>query len=153
MINFFESLINTGNYSVSEMEEILIKARALGKLTNDELEELLSILNLKANNSAQVDLYNAIVDLQKRVYALEHPTDIYVIWEAGYTTTKGEIVRYDITGDGEYNLCLYDGGRTQTALGIGAINGWYEVDVEGNKTGVIVRNADKKSWTITPIEN
>ena len=151
MKEFFEGIINGGQYNLDDLTERILKVYALGKLTSEELDDLLALAADKVNNEQQVNLYQLVNDLQRRVYALEYPTDQYVIWTSGYTTRRGEIVRYDITGDGVLDLCMYDGGRTETALGIGAIDGWYLVNPEGTKTGIITRNPDRTSWTITPM--
>jgi hypothetical protein len=46
-----------------------------------------------------------LADFETRIYNLEHPTDIYPVWSNGYQTHQHEIVRFDVTGDGEYDLC------------------------------------------------
>ena len=92
-----------------------------------------------------------LAELEHRVWELEHPVDQYAIWQAGYQTQQHEIVRYDVTGDGEYDLCRYDGGRSYTALSIGKIEGWRLLDRELNATHDITRDADG-GYVLTPIE-
>lgn len=60
-------------------------------------------------------------------------------------------MRFDVTGDGEYDLCRYDGGREHTSLSIGKIEGWVMVDREGNATHTITRDTSG-GYVITPIE-
>ena len=145
-----KNIIEKGGYVLEDVEQKIKKLYLLGDLAEEDMDELLLLAANEVDNSAQVDLFRKLVDLEHRVYALE--TADYVIWSSGYITKKGEIVKYDIDADGVLDLCMYDGGRTETALGIGAIDGWYLVDSQGTKLGTIVRNADKKSWTVTPIE-
>ena len=60
-------------------------------------------------------------------------------------------MRYDVTGDGEYDLCRYDGGRAYTSLSIGKIEGWHLVTASGEATHVITRDASG-GYILTPIE-
>jgi hypothetical protein len=89
--------------------------------------------------------------LQHRVWELEHPTSQYAIWTTGYQTQRGEIVRYDVTGDGELDLCQYNGGRSYTGLSIGKIEGWHLLDRELVATHTI-RKVDG-GYELTPIES
>jgi hypothetical protein len=47
-----------------------------------------------------------------------------------------------VTGDGEYDLCQYNGGRASTSLSIGKIEGWNMLDRELNIVATITRDAD-----------
>ena len=91
-----------------------------------------------------------LADLGRRVYNLEHPTDIYPVWKPGYITKKGEIVRFDVSGDGELDLCQYNGGRNETSLSIGKIEGWNMLNRELTPTHTITRDADG-GYVLTPI--
>jgi hypothetical protein len=73
-----------------------------------------------------------------------------VIWENGYKTQQHEIVRYDVTGDGELDLCQYNGGRSYTALSIGKIEGWNMLSRELEIVATITRDADG-GYIVTPI--
>ena len=86
-----------------------------------------------AKDSAQIDLYEKIVDLEHRIVALE--TKDIPEWYAGYVTRKGETVKFDYDNDGTLDLLRYDGGRSETALKPGKIDGWHVVDSEGNILG------------------
>ena len=86
-----------------------------------------------AKDSRQIDLYEKVVDLEHRVSALE--TKDFVEWYAGYVTKKGETVKFDYNNDKALDLLRYDGGRSETALRPGKIDGWYVVDAEGNVLG------------------
>jgi hypothetical protein len=104
-----------------------------GKLTELERDELLTLAAEKASDAEQVDVYAKLVDLEHRIVALE--TADIPIWTAGYTTKKGEVVKFDYDKDGEYDLLRYDGGRASTALSPGKIDGWHVVDFAGNILG------------------
>lgn len=149
MKEFFESIIATGTYDLSDLEDKITKMWIVGKLTEEEKDELIQSACDSVDNSAQVDLFQMVVDLEHRVYALE--TSDIPIWSSGYVTQKGEVVRYDVTGDGEYDLCMYDGGRSETALSIGRIAGWYLVDTSSTKLKTITKNADG-TYTLGDIE-
>lgn len=136
MKEFLEGIIRTGNYVLTEMEERIEKLYALGKLTTEELEELLALAANNANDSMQIDVTAKLKELEDRILALEHPAEpVYPVWTAGYVTRKGEIVQYDYDGDGQMDLLRYDGGRSETALRPGKIDGWHVVDSVGTILG------------------
>ena len=136
MKEFLEGIIRTGNYVLSEMEERIEKLYALGKLTTEELEELLTLAAENAKDAMQIDVTEKLKELEDRIYALEHPVEPdYVIWYSGYVTKKGETVRFDYNSDGVYDLLRYDGGRSETSLSPGKIDGWHVVDAQGNILG------------------
>lgn len=140
MKEFIMSIIRTGDYVLGDIEVKIKKLYVLGDLTSDEMDELLTFAAENVDNSAQVDLFEKIVDLEHRLVALE--TADYAIWKPGYTTKKGEIVKIDIDGDGEYDFAMYDGGRSQTSLSVGKIDGWFKVTSNGTKTHIITRSSD-----------
>jgi len=136
MKEFFESVIRTGNYVLSEMEERIEKLYALGKLTTDEMEELLALAAENACDEKQINFTAKLKELEDRIYALEHPTEHdYVVWVPGYVTKQGETVKFDYDNDGVLDLLRYDGGKAETSLRPGKINGWHVVDAYGNILG------------------
>lgn len=136
MKEFITSIINTGNYVLSEMEERIQKMYIMGKLTEAEMTELLALAADNARDEKQIDFTAKLKELEDRVFALEHPAEPdYAIWTPGYVTKKGEIVKFDYDNDGVYDLLRYDGGRTETALRPGKIDGWHVVDSAGNILG------------------
>lgn len=149
MRNFIKSIIDSGNYILSDLENKIKKLYILGDLTESEMQSLLTLAAQKVNNAAQIDLFEKVVDLEHRIIQLE--TADYAVWKAGYVTKKNEIVKIDLDGDGEYDFAMYDGGRSQTSLGVGKIDGWYKVTSNGVKTHIITRNADG-TFVLTPIE-
>ena len=98
MKDFIVSVIQKKDYKLDDVEAKIKKQYVLGDLTEDEMTELLKLAADSVDNSMQVDLFNKIVDLEHRVEALE--TADYVEWKPGYVTKKGEIVKFDIDGDG-----------------------------------------------------
>lgn len=134
-------VIQRGGYVLTDMEQRINKLWIEGKLTDDDRDELITMAAEHAQDRYQVDVIAKLEDLERRVYELEHHAEEFVIWTPGYVTQKHETVRYDVTGDGEYDLCRYDGGRAYTSLGIGKIDGWHLVDENGNPTHNITRDS------------
>ena len=150
MKEFIAQVIAKGDYKLDELEVKIKKLYVLGDLTESEMDELLLLAANSVDNSAQVDLFAMIVDLQHRVEALE--TADFPVWKSGYVTKRGEIVKFDLDGDGTLDYCMYDGGRTETSLAVGKINGWYKVTSAGVKTHSITRNSDG-TYTLTALSS
>jgi len=150
MFDFIKQVIAKGGYNLDELEQKIKKLFVLGDISESELDELLALAADSVDNSAQVDLFAKVVDLEHRVEALE--TADFPVWTAGYVTKKNEIVKFDLDGDGVLDYCMYAGGRSETALSVGKIDGWYKVTSAGVKTHIITRNADK-TYTLTPVES
>ena len=148
MKEFIEQVIAKGDYKLDELEIKIKKLYVLGDLTETEMDELLALAADSVDNSAQVDMFAMIVDLQHRVEALE--TADFPVWKAGYVTKKGEIVKVDLDGDGTLDYAMYYGGRSETSLSVGKIDGWYKVTSAGVKTHKITRNSDG-TYTLTPL--
>lgn len=149
MKEFIVGVIEKGDYKLDEIEVKIKKLYVLGDLTEEEMNELLQFAADSVDNSAQIDLFQKVVDLEHRIEALE--TADYVVWKAGYVTKRNEIVKFDLDGDGVYDYVTYAGGRTETSLSVGKIDGWYKVTSSGVKTHSITRNSDG-TFTVTPIE-
>ena len=146
-----KSAIGFGGYVLTEMEAKIDRLWVEGHLTDEQRTELRTLAAEQAREADQTDVLGKLADLEHRVWELEHPTDQYAIWQAGYQTQRHEIVRYDVTGDGELDLCQYNGGRSYTALSIGKIEGWQMLDRELAPTHAITRDADG-GYVLTPIE-
>ena len=152
-MNYKELLIKVieqGNYVLADMEERVTRLWLEGKITEADRDELLPLAAEHASDRYQVDVIAELADLSRRVWELEHPVDQYVIWTPGYKTQQHEIVRFDVTGDGELDLCQYNGGRSYTALSIGKIEGWNLLDRELNIVATITRDSDG-GYVITPV--
>ena len=148
MKKFIEQVIAKGGYKLDELETKIKKLYILGDLTESEMNELLALAANSVDNSAQVDMFAMIVDLQHRVEALE--TADFPVWKSGYVTKKKEIVKIDLDGDGTLDYAMYDGGRSETSLSVGKINGWFKVTSAGVKTHTITRNSDG-TYTLTAL--
>ena len=143
-------IIESKSYSLEALEDRIDILWVEGKLDDVQRAELKRLAAENAQDSQQVDVLEKIADHERRIWELEHPVDQYVIWTPGYQTKQHEIVRYDVTGDGELDLCQYNGGRSYTALSIGKIEGWHMLDRELNVTHTITRDADG-GYVVTPI--
>ena len=148
MRDFIEQLIAKGDYKLDELETKIKKLYVLGDLTETDMDELLALAADSVDNSAQVDMFAMIVDLQHRVERLE--TADFATWKPGYVIKKKEIVKVDLDGDGTLDYAMYDGGRSETSLSVGKIDGWYKVTSAGAKTHTITRNSDG-SYTLAAI--
>lgn len=153
-MNYYEilkSAIGFGGYVLTDMESKIDRLWVEGHLTTEQRIELRTLAAESARDADQLDVAGRLADLEHRVWELEHPVDQYEIWTTGKTTQQHEIVRYDVTGDGELDLCQYNGGRSYTSLSIGKIEGWHLLDRELNRTHTITRDADG-GYVLTPIE-
>lgn len=148
MKEFIIGVINKGEYKLEDIEYKIKKLWMLGDITEEDMEELLQLAADSVDNTAQVEMLDLIADLQRRVEALE--TADYVVWYAGKVTAKNEIVKFDLDGDGVYDYVTYAGGRSETSLSVGKIEGWYKVTSNGVKTHRITRNSDG-TFTLTPV--
>ena len=146
-----KSAIGFGGYVLADFEAKIDRCWIEGHLTTEQRTELRTLAAESAREADQTDVLAVLADLQRRVWSLEHPVDIYAIWQAGYQTQRGEIVRFDVTGDGELDLCQYNGGRSYTGLSIGKIEGWVMLDRELTPTHAITRDADG-GYVLTPVE-
>jgi len=145
-----KSAIGFGGYKLSDLESKIDRLWVEGHLTTDQRTELRTLAAESAREADQTDVLAVLADLQHRVWELEHPTSQYEVWTTGKTTKQHEIVRYDVTGDGELDLCQYNGGRSYTGLSIGKIEGWNLLDRELNPTHTITRDADG-GYVLTPV--
>lgn len=149
-INYVKTIseyIQTGVYNYSELEGRLDVIFVEGKITQEERDELLTLAANSAQDSAQINVVGKLKELEDRVYALENPVDPdYPIYVPGYVTKKSEIIRFDYNGDGTYDLLRYDGGRAETSLSPGKIDGWHVVDKDGNILGTYYKGE------FTPVE-
>lgn len=154
MIDFYSALkttIQRGEYALETMEDRINVCWLDTRITTEQRDELLTLAAECAKDEFQVDILGKLAELEARVYDLEHPTDIYPVWQQGQISERGVVYRYDVTGDGELDLVRYDGGRASTSLSIGKIEGWCLLDRELTATHTITRDADG-GYIITPIE-
>lgn len=149
MRDFIESIIRTGNYVLSEMEERIQKMYVMGKINADDLTYLLDLAAENADDNRQIDVAALIADLEQRVSALESKG--IVVWVAGMVTAKGQTVLYDVDKDGVLDYCRYDGGRQTTSSSPGKIEGWVKTDANGNVTHRITKD-ENGQIILVPVE-
>lgn len=143
MKEFIESVIRTGNYVLSEMEERIQKMYVLGKITEADMVELLNLAAEYADDTKQIDIAAILADLESRIARLEAAG--VVVWTSGHVTKKGETVLYDVIKEGQLRYCRYDGGRASTSLAPGKIDGWVVLASAGGEvTHRIEKDADGK---------
>ena len=139
MYDIIKNYIKTETYNLDDLTRKIDKMFIEDKLTEAERDELILLATENARDSAQVDLFNKIVDLEHRIVVLESAMTTTepepVVWYSGYVTKKNEVVKYDYDNDGTLDLLRYDGGRNETALKPGKIDGWHVVDKDGNILG------------------
>ena len=129
---YCEAIANA-DYRLSEMETRIEKMYAFGKITEDERADLLQRAEANIHDDLEIDIVGKLADIERRLVQLE--TADYAVWTSGYTTQKGETVKFDYNGDGILDLLRYDGGRSYTTLSPGKIDGWHVVDSQGNILG------------------
>ena len=150
MKDFIESIIATGNYVLSEMEERIQKMYVMGKLTEEDMTYLLNLAANSADDSLQIDIVAKLAELEARIAKIESAG--VVVWKSGMSTAKGQTVLYDILKDGVMRYCRYDGGRSATSFSPGKIDGWVILASAGGEvTHTVGKDADGKIILI-PVE-
>jgi hypothetical protein len=149
--SYVETVILRGTFVLSEMEDKINKLWVEGKLTDADREALLPMAAEYADDVFQTNVLERLTKVEHDIWEILHPVDQYRVWSKGMDVLRHEIVRYDVTGDGELDLCQYNGGRASTISWIGGIEGWQLLDRELNIIANIVRDADK-NFIIVPIE-
>lgn len=150
MKDFIESIIATGNYVLSEMEERIQKMYVMGKLTEEDMTYLLNLAANSADDSLQINIVAKLAELESRIAKIESAG--VVVWKSGMSTAKGQTVLYDILKDGVMRYCRYDGGRSATSLSPGKIDGWVILASAGGEvTHTVGKDADGKIILI-PVE-
>lgn len=142
------TVIQTGDYILTDLEDRIDTLWVEGRIDADTRAEL-KVLAADHAREGIAELREAVQSLEARVLKLED--EQYAEWVPGYQTKQHEIVRFDVTGDDNLDLCRYDGGRASTSLSIGKIEGWHLLDRELENVANITRDADG-GYIITPIE-
>ena len=148
MYNTYKGIIESRNYVLSDLEQRIMKVYALGHLTDEQMEELLSLAGEQADDNKQIDVAEKLADLEQRVSALE--SQGMKVWVSGTITARGQTVLYDVDGDTGFERCRYDGGRATTTSRPGNIEGWVVVDSSGTPTHTISKVDGQ--IVLTPIE-
>lgn len=147
---YVEAVILRGDFVLDDMESKISRLWIEGHLTDDERNELIALAADHAKDVFHTNVLERLAKVEHDIWEILHPVDQYRIWYKGMEVLKHEIVRYDVTGDGELDLCQYNGGRSYTALSIGKIEGWNLLDRELNVTHTITRDAEG-NYVLTPI--
>lgn len=150
IFNIYKSVISTGEYRISDMEERIETVYAQGKITAEERAELLSLASDSARDTLQIDVIAKLADLESRISVLESAG--IVVWKSGMSTAKGQTVLYDILKEGQLRYCRYDGGREATALSPGKIEGWVILASAGGAVTHTVGKDDNGNIILIPVE-
>ena len=137
MKEFIKTIIETGNYNLEEMETRIQKMYVMGKLSAEDMAELLALAADHADDARDSEVLALLADLELRVSRLE--SQELVVWVSGMITAKGQTVLYDVDSDGVLDRCRYDGGRATTSSRPGNIEGWVKTDAQGNPTHTITK--------------
>lgn len=148
---FIESIIATGNYRLEEMEARIQKMYLLGKITESDMTDLLTLAADHADDARDGEVLAALADLEQRVAILESAG--VVVWKSGMVTAKGQTVLYDILKEGQLRYCRYDGGRATTSLSPGKIDGWVILASAGGAVTHRVEKDENGNIILVPVED
>ena len=148
--NIYKTVIETGEYRISDMEERIETVFAQGKISPEERAELLSLASDHARDALQIDVVAKLADLENRISVLESAG--VVVWKAGMSTAKGQTVLYDILKEGQLRYCRYDGGRSATSLSPGKIEGWVILETAGGAVTHTVSKDESGNIILVPVE-
>lgn len=148
--NIYKTVIETGEYRISDMEERIETVYAQGKITAEQRAELLSLASDSARDTLQIDVIAKLADLESRIANLESAG--VVVWKSGMSTAKGQTVLYDILKEGKLRYCRYDGGREATALSPGKIDGWVILASAGGAVTHTVGKDENGNIVLIPVE-
>lgn len=150
VFEIYKTVISTGEYRISDMEERIETVYAQGKITAEERAELLSLASDKARDTLQIDVVAKLADLESRISVLESAG--VVVWKSGMSTAKGQTVLYDILKEGQLRYCRYDGGRSATSLSPGKIDGWVILETAGGAVTHRVSKDEDGNIILVPVE-
>lgn len=151
MKEFFESVIKTGRFVLSEMEDRIDKAFVMGKISAEDTVELKELAAEYARDEMQIDVAAILADLEKRIEVLESAG--VVVWKQGMTVANGQTVLYAILKPEDTTLryCRYDGGRASTALSPGKIYGWVVLASAGGEVTHTVQKDETGKIILVPV--
>ena len=153
MKEFFESVIKTGRFVLSEMEDRIDKAFVMGKISAEDAVTLKELAAEYARDEMQIDVAATLADIEKRLEVLESAG--VVVWVSGMSVAKGQTVLYPILKPEDTTLryCRYDGGRASTALSPGKIEGWVVLASAGGEvTHRVERDAETGKIILVPVD-
>ena len=150
MKEFLKSVINTGNYKLTDMENRIKRLFATGDLSEEDMVELLDYAAEHADDSKQIDIPAVLADLEDRISRLESAG--VCVWVPGMVTKKGQTVLYDIIKEGILRYLRYDGGRASTSLAPGKITGWVVLSGAGGSVTHTVEKNENGNIILVPVE-
>jgi galactitol-specific phosphotransferase system IIB component len=148
--DIYKSVIETGDYVLSGMEERIETVYAQGKITAEERASLLTLASEKADQTKQIDIVAKLAELEARIAKIESAG--VVVWKSGMSTAKGQTVLYDILKEGQLRYCRYDGGRSATSLSPGKIDGWVILETAGGAVTHTVSKDENGNIILIPVE-
>lgn len=149
VFDIYKTVIASGDYVVSAMEERIETVFAQGRITAEERTELLALAAESADEAKQIDVVAKLADLEARIAVLESAG--VVVWKSGMSTAKGQTVLYDIIKDGKLRYCRYDGGRAATSLSPGKIDGWVVLAEAGGAVTHMVEKDENGNIILVPL--
>lgn len=150
VFEIYKTVISTGEYRISDMEERIETVYAQGKVSAEERAELLSLASDHAKDTLQIDVVAKLADLESRISVLESAG--VVVWKSGMSVAKGQTVLYDILKEGQLRYCRYDGGRSATSLSPGKIEGWVILASAGGAVTHTVGKDESGNIILVPVE-
>ena len=149
IFELYKTVISTGDYILSAMEERIETVFAQGKITAEERAELLRLADETANDAKQIDVIAKLAELESRISVLESAG--VVVWKSGMSTAKGQTVLYDIEKNGILRYCRYDGGRSATSLSPGKIEGWVVLASAGGEVTHTIQKDENGNIILVPV--
>ena len=150
VFEIYKSVISTGNYLLSAMEERIETVYAQGRITAQERAELLTLAADKADDTKQIDIGAKLAELEARIAVIESAG--VVTWTNGMSTKKGQTVLFDILKEGILRYCRYDGGRQSTSLSPGKIDGWVILSGAGGTVTHTIEKDGDGNIILVPVE-
>lgn len=100
MYNIIKSVIERGEFSLPDTEHKIDKLWAEGKLSESQRDELVATARTMAKPDQNLDLYKTVMNLEKRVKALEEggdipDSDLPPEWRNGMIVYRGSLIMYE----------------------------------------------------------
>lgn len=149
MFSFIKSILETGNYNLEQMTERIEKMYVMGKITAEEMAELLDLAAEKADDAKQIDITAVLANIEERLSVLESAG--VRVWVSGMSVAKGQTVLYDILKEGQMRYLRYDGGRASTSLSPGKIEGWVVLASAGGEVTHTVQKDENGAIILVPV--
>lgn len=149
MKEFIKSILETGNYNLEQMTERIEKMYVMGKITAEDMAELLDLAAEKADDAKQIDITAVLANIEERLSVLESAG--VRVWVSGMSVAKGQTVLYDILKEGQMRYLRYDGGRASTSLSPGKIEGWVVLASAGGEVTHTVQKDENGAIILVPV--